>query len=597
MRETRGERAVAYAALGAVFGAIFLYVSMPLFSVDLWWHLASGRWVWEHRALMREDPFNFVSFPSDLPLWRKLTFTQYWLSQLMLYATYLAAGFKGVLLTRAAVITGAFATLYVLMRRNGAGRAVAVAFLWLAAVVTVRELTYVEARPQMWTTLFAPLAVLLLDEMRRGGRGAHFALPALMLLWANMHAGFVLGALVIAIYAGTALVLRRGATPRAFYASCAGALLATVLTPGGYVPFLAVMKSLTDPTYASVWSSIVEGQSLLSHTTAWKALRGLPFLSALIALTALFFLARLHKPRGMVPEHALLLLLVFAMGIKSIRYLIFFVQIAAFVSAVNATRAVELLTPGRLWERAGRLSTAVLLVVSLLVAVDLGRVGLRRTGLLDAAPYNTEYMGAVRFMRENGLTGNVMNDYAYGGYLMWWLGPEVKVMIDERILSREGFELFQSLVMSPFQTDPLSGRPLYAATFDRYGVEIAVLPGCDKVSGVAIPLTYGLLTDPRWAIAYADRALIVFIRETPARRAFLARHRLPPEAGYRNMLYLATEALRGGHGSDVNARLSLAIAHMGLGDKENARAYISEYLRLRPGDEGGLYFRGLIEKM
>ena len=103
-------------ALGAVvllfFAGLFAHLTVPLFDNDFWWHLATGKWMWQHGAIIQADPFDFPSYPQDFPVYTGFFLKQYWLSQLMMYGVYSAAGFAGLIVLRAAVMTLMFYTLY-----------------------------------------------------------------------------------------------------------------------------------------------------------------------------------------------------------------------------------------------------------------------------------------------------------------------------------------------------------------------------------------------------------------------------------------------------------------------------------------------------
>ena len=69
-------------------------------------------------------------------------------------------------------------------------------------------------RPQFFSFLFMVILILLLERFRKSPHSkiSLFFIPPLMLLWANMHAGFVFGIAVISIYAlseGLKLVINK----------------------------------------------------------------------------------------------------------------------------------------------------------------------------------------------------------------------------------------------------------------------------------------------------------------------------------------------------------------------------------------------------
>jgi hypothetical protein len=89
----------------------------------------------------------------------------------------------------------------------------------------------------MWSSLFFVALLLLLENLREGRRWAQFALPPFMLLWANLHAGYILGMIVIVIAAAAAHLARHVARKR-ILVSAAAAIALTGCNPAGYEALL-----------------------------------------------------------------------------------------------------------------------------------------------------------------------------------------------------------------------------------------------------------------------------------------------------------------------------------------------------------------------
>jgi hypothetical protein len=75
--------------LRVLAGLNLLALAVLLFSVlwrqtsefDIWWHLAAGRWILEHRAIPHQDRFSFTRAGHE---WLDL----HWLYQVVLYLAY-----------------------------------------------------------------------------------------------------------------------------------------------------------------------------------------------------------------------------------------------------------------------------------------------------------------------------------------------------------------------------------------------------------------------------------------------------------------------------------------------------------------------------
>ena len=97
---------------------------------DAWWQLKTGEYIAHHRKLPVPDPFSFTAYlgkaayPGEENI-RYFNLTHSWLSQVVFYAFYAAAGFPGVILFRACVLAGFCAVVgWIAWRRSQSSRRV-----------------------------------------------------------------------------------------------------------------------------------------------------------------------------------------------------------------------------------------------------------------------------------------------------------------------------------------------------------------------------------------------------------------------------------------------------------------------------------------
>src|ERR1019366_4851656 len=105
---------------------------------------------------------------------------------------------------------------------------------------------------------------------------------------------------------------------------------------------------------------------------------------------------------------------------------------------------------------------------------------------------------AVKYLRQAHLTGPMLNEYQFGGYLIWNL-PETKVFIDGRtdLFDWTGV-LKDYLRWASLQEDP-------KVLLDRYGIRVCLLY---RGSAIARVLPY----IPDWKKVYSDDLAVVFTR-------------------------------------------------------------------------------------
>jgi len=119
------------------FAALFYSLTVPVSDPDFWWHLASGKWLWNNGALVQGDPFTIDTNLKEMSLSMDFILKQYWLAQLLFYGSYLVAGYKGIILLSSLVFTLMFYTTYRLMINEGVSRIPALILVYISVMVVV----------------------------------------------------------------------------------------------------------------------------------------------------------------------------------------------------------------------------------------------------------------------------------------------------------------------------------------------------------------------------------------------------------------------------------------------------------------------------
>src|SRR5512138_2792550 len=71
----------------------------PIRDQDFFWHLRTGEWIWQHRALPQE--FLGAALAQGAPAeTQRFTLTSYWLSQTALYLLHTAGGMQAIVALR-----------------------------------------------------------------------------------------------------------------------------------------------------------------------------------------------------------------------------------------------------------------------------------------------------------------------------------------------------------------------------------------------------------------------------------------------------------------------------------------------------------------
>ena len=449
--------ALRLAPLYVAAAAFAIAVSLPGGDPDTYWHLASGKWMVEHGQLLRADVFSSTVNGAPYSVGE-------WLGELAIYGSYVLGGWAGIALLRAMLIAvGAFFITRVALRAAPAPFALAITALALA----LSEITWTD-RPQLFTFALFPLLLELLMAARAGRTRLLLVVPPLILLWTNLHGGYALGLALVAIFAAEAVLVRRNAMP--FAAAAVLALAASFIDPGSLGLGAAAAHATSPPRF------IVE-------EAPPDVLRPAGFVFAVFGLATL----GLALARGGTLLDALLLVPLFWLGLSAQRHMPYFALAATPYIAGGVSE---------LWWR-WRPASRFALPRPVVVGVGAGLVAMVAASIATApfAPIETQYPTAAR-AKLAGTSGNLLNEYDWGGYLIWRV-PERPVFIDGRLF------LFLPDVLTDYE-EMVFVRPGWRDQLERHAVaQVLLRPDRPLVAA---------LRDLGWTVVSEDETALLLQR-------------------------------------------------------------------------------------
>ncbi len=223
---------------GIVCTLAFLLASTPSHNSDLWLHLASGRALLGGKAPPGADPFTSTTAGV---YWVNHS----WLSDVVLYAIYEVGDGAALVIAKASLVA-ALAALFFCFRR----RRTRMGLVALAAALAVLALgPWLLLQPVLASVFGTALTLYLIeqpalvDEARvERARLLRWLLVPLFALWANLDGWFLLGPVLVGLYALGAMVRSyQGAyaprSPSEFRSLALAGLAACFLTPFHYHTF------------------------------------------------------------------------------------------------------------------------------------------------------------------------------------------------------------------------------------------------------------------------------------------------------------------------------------------------------------------------
>ena len=541
--------------------ALMGWFSTEVSDPDTWWLLKSGQYIWQNHKLPVPDPFAYTTymgqpaFPGEEHM-RDFDLTHEWLSEVVFYLVYAGGGFAGLVLFRAALLTGFCGAVGLVAFHRSKGFYRALGAVFLAASIADK---FRSDRPFLIGFLLLALVMAALEYRRW-----LWALPPMFVVWANMHGGFFLGWAPLGACCAEALFLRwRGrplADERRLWLVSAASILASGLNLNGFRAVTILSTYQNSALQMSLWE--------WQHTALWP-----PEMFGVLLFAGA---AALLWARSQARVSDWLLFLVFAAaGIEVVRNVILIGLIAPIVIA----RYIP-------WKRAVPVLAEFL--VAVLVLAGAGAQIARGSAFQFHAAEWRYPAKAADFLLAHHVSEPMFNTYAYGGYLMWRLWPQERVFIDGRALNESVFLDYRRMAGNADSTGGKSADEL----LDQYGIQVIVMDGFKYTSGETYLLPVAL-SDPsqkEWKLVYQDAEAVVFMRHPP------------PGVEPLNSLEALTsmESQCAGHiqhlpGQPRCAR-GLGQLFARIGDTARARHWMAFYLehRIEPDPEAESLYRRLL---
>jgi len=521
----------------------FLSFTGPIVEGDFFWHLLTGEWIWQNRALPATDPFSHEQCAVQTGNLRcSFILRQYWLAQLILYGLWSLYGAPGIVLFRATVYTFILTFIFFWTRRQGNLLLGLLFALLLAGLLG----EFPNERPQLFTFLFTPPVIYILEQMRRGSRG--LMLPPLMLIWANIHGGYVLGVAIILVYMVGEFIVhvsRKDGAGRGFFIMCLLSILITLLNPNTYKVFPLLLEKRAYYTRGVV-------HEYLSPLSAILRLHEyhLPYLLYLLISVVILIL----RFRRMEPSHILLVLMLAGLSLKGLRFMPYLLMTAPLLSGYIRWREAPI-------ERV----IVVLLIISWVITMDKGRM--LRMAVDESFP-----KGAVEFIKRERPSGGIFNFFHWGGYLLYHL-PGYRIFIDGRVLVEDRYGLYESALWSRRWGD----------IFRRQNIDMVLIPGMSPISGEIFPLGLNLMMDNEWFLVYMDGWSLLFLRDTDENRGIIKRMAMMKARIYDQILREAN-ALINREPRNPGFWRAKAEALLFKGDLEGSMRCYKRVLELSPDD-------------
>ena len=475
------------------------------------WHIRNGQLMLQTHSVTRVDPFSATMSGQPWFAWE-------WLYDALIAAVHHVFGLNGVVFYSAAIVAATFVLVFhVAMRRGGS---LPVTFFLLVLAMGASAVHFL-ARPHVLSWLLTVVWFEILDSAAYASRPKEDRLrwlPVLMLLWVNLHGGFLLGFALLAIYlvgGGIQYFTCReqrdeiGGWLMRLGTVSAISLLASFINPYGYKLHVHIYGYLTDrflmnhvteflsPDFHGVAQQCFALLLLVTGAALAGARRKLQLPRLFVILLAAY--SGLYAARSLPTSSLLLMLVIAPLLSETAAKAVERNHIAAWLRALlSRTQEFSIRMERMEAQFQGHVWIVVVFALGLWACLHGGSIGSAQllNAYFDEKRFPVE---AAQVIAEREVREPIFCPDQWGGYLIYRLYPQTKVLVDDRH-DLYGDQFFKDYLRVVFVQ---SG---WSKVLDQKHVNWVLVP---KDSSLGTILGQ---TSP-WKLAHEDKTAVLFHRE------------------------------------------------------------------------------------
>jgi hypothetical protein len=476
--------------------------STLLYDCDTGYHIRTGEYILKTLSVPDHDIFSQHTPP--------IPWTAHeWLAEVIMAVIHAVSGLTGIVAFFALILALTFFLLFKILRSYNADAVLASV---ISLLVLISSQMHWLARPHLFSFLFMIISHYLLESWYRDRSNRLYLLPFIMLLWVNLHGGFVGGFILQGAYLIGSVVKVIYAMPgkenftfnkmRQLELTILACLAICLINPRGYHILIFPFRIVTN---AYLMDHVSEFLSPDFHQ--W-----LPFKYLLLLTIAMFGLSRKS-----IEVTELAIILVFThMSLYSARYIPLFALTMAPILVRNADEVQSMIDErviGFFRTRSQNLmkmkavdATSIWPFVAVIIVVAATISGKFPHGF-DA---NIKAVAATEFLLKEKISGNMFNNDEFGDYLIYRGYPSYRVFFDGRS------DMYGNEIMKEY-SKVCNFNPGWEKVLEKHGITWIFFDSDSKLSRY-------LLKNPDWALVYSDKVADIFVKRLPQYRDLIAKY-------------------------------------------------------------------------
>ncbi len=444
-----------------------------------------------------------------------------WLTDIIFYLLFSAFGPPGIVLLRTAIVLTIF-TLLLLISLN-IGSDLAWSAMFLVPVILISQGRFIE-RPHLMSYFFFSIFLYILFTTNKGQRKRLLILPALMVVWCNSHAGFIMGVFLVgAFFAEKAL---KSLLSMVFDTIQYTREDKEALQQYGIIFGLTLLAAFINPHPIAIFEMLTESEQkrlLMKNTTEWFSpfnpfFKGSDFFyyyKIWIAVVIGSFILNVKRIRF---SHLVIATLTLAQSLSVHRFRVEF-SLGTFPIVIYNLKGIKDYIMNPFLSRLSVSKARAVFVASTVLAVFLTAqmIYSNKERIKIGFGIEDRYPGAAMdFMDKHNIDGITFNSICFGGYILWRAYPERRVYIDGRNFDAP---LYRDYLDCQFEWNKM------VEIIEKYNVDNILLRyPLQKETGNENH--HRMIMDSRqWGLVYFDDDALLYLRAIPKYRELLERFR------------------------------------------------------------------------
>jgi len=451
---------------------------------DTWMHIKYGESILQTGHWPRGDIYSFTAHGVF-----RMAFE--WGGEVLIALAYRVGALRGleILLLLLSSAVALLIYYYAWMRCQNSKAALLAAII----VLPLAAMTFT-VRPQLLGFIFVLITLICLERYRKGQQKNLWVLPPLFLIWINTHGSWALGLFIVGLYWASGFIefsvgglrAERWRLDQRIHIALVFLLSVTVLPINPYGGRLVVY-----PIDMAFFQPVG-----VANVQEWQPIPLGFWESKLLLILLLAFIAAIvaYRPSYRLEEIGLFLFTTYA-TILHFRFVFLFAIVAAPLIGSVLARWIDQYNPA-----IDKYALNAVLMLLVLIGMVVYFPSQSNLAELVAKSFPVK---AVEYLRQHPVPGPMFNDYSFGGYLLWSMGPEHKVFIDGRADLYEETGAFSDYIRI------VDIKPNVLALLQSYGIQSCMV-------GPRNALATLLSSIPGWKRVYQDNVAAIYVRTSAA---------------------------------------------------------------------------------